>query len=187
MRVTGRQVDGLMVVVFITAAVYLFSFFSIRMVHHDVPIAYGDPRDRSVVVKLSANSGQGGIYYLPEKTTLLTFLDIAGVKHQDRFDQNMLARTLITGETVTVETDKRLTFDQMNAAERIALDLAIDLNRATVDELMLIPGIGENTAVRIVHFREASGLFQNVSDLTKISGIKEKKLRRWERFFYLQP
>ena len=185
MHATGRQVDGLMIVVLITAAVCLFSFFSVRTAHHDVHIAHGDPRDGSVIVKLSAESGQGGIYYLPEEATLLTLLNIAGVKHQDRINQNMLARPLITGERVIVETHERLTLDQMNAAERIALGLAIDLNRATVDDLMLIDGIGESTAVKIVHFREASGPFKNVSDLTKISGIKEKKLKRWERFFYL--
>lgn len=185
MRATGRQVDGLMVVVFVTAAACLFSFFSMRAAHHDVHIAHGDPRDGSVVVKLSSDSGRGGIYYLPEKTTLLTLLNIAGIKHQDRFDQDMLARPLITGETVTVETQERLTLDQMNASERIALGLAIDLNRATVDELMLIDGIGESTAVTIVHFRETFGPFKKVSDLTKVSGIKEKKLKRWERYFYL--
>ena len=176
-----------MVVVFVTAAVCLFSFFSIRMTHHDVHIAHGDSRDGAVVVKLSADSGQGGIYYLPEETTLSTLFNIAGVKHQDRFDQNVLARLLITGETISAETQARLIFDQMNAAERGALGLAIDLNRATVDELMLIDGIGESTATRIVRFREVSGTFKKVSDIVKISGIKEKKLKRWERYFYLPP
>jgi competence ComEA-like helix-hairpin-helix protein len=185
MRLTGRQVDGLMVVVFVTAAITLFSFFSIRIAHHDVHIAHGDLRDGPLVVKLSTHSCQGGIYYLPEETTLLTLFSIAGVKHQDQFDQNVLARRLITGDAVAVKTDGRLTLDQMNAAERIAVGLAIDLNRATVDELMLIPGIGESTALKIVHFRETSGPFKKVSDLTKISGIKEKILKRWERFFYL--
>lgn len=187
MRVTGRQVDGLMVVVFVTAAVCLFSFISMRMDHRAVHIAHGDPSDGAVVVKLSAGSGQGGIYYLPAKTTLSALFNIAGVKHQDRFDQNMFARPLITGQTITVETHERLILDQMNAAERLALGLAIDLNRATVEELMLIDGIGESTAAGIVHFRETSGPFKKVSDLTKISGIKEKKLKRWERLFYLPP
>ncbi|MBA4396669.1 MAG: hypothetical protein C0394_04705 [Syntrophus sp. (in: bacteria)] len=187
MRVTGRQVDGLMIVVFVTAAVCLFSFFSVRMARDDVSIAHGDSRDGSVVVKLSADSGQGGIYYLPAKTTLPELFNIAGVKHQDRFDQNMIARPLITGQTITVETHARLILGQMNAAERLALGLAIDLNRATVEELMLIDGIGESTATGIVHFRETSGPLKKVSDLTKISGIKEKKLKRWERFFYLPP
>jgi competence protein ComEA len=163
----------------------LFSFSSPRIAHHDVRIPHGAPCDGSVVVRLSAQSGQGGIYYLPEKTTLSALLNIAGVKHQAQFDQNMLTRPLITGDAVVVETDKTLTFDQMNAEERIALGLAIDLNRATVDELMLVAGIGEATALKIVHFREMSGPFKKVSDLMKISGIKEKKFRRWERFFYL--
>lgn len=185
MRITGRQVDGLVVVVLVTAAVFLLSFFSTRIAHHDAGIAHGDPRDGPVVVKLSGDLNQGGIYYLPEKAMLLTLLNIAGIKHQDRFDKNILARPLITGEMVTVERNGRLALGQMNAAERIALDLPIDLNRATVDELLLIPGIGENTAVRIVQFRETSGPFKKVADLKKIPGIKEKKLKQWERYFFL--
>jgi competence protein ComEA len=186
-RITGRQVDGLVVVVLVTAVVCLLSFFSTRIAYHDAGIAHGDPRDGSVVVKLSGDLSQGGIYYLPEKAILSTLLNIAGSKNQDRFDKNILARPLITGETVTVERNGRLALGQMNAAERIALDLPIDLNRATVDELLLIPGIGENTAVRIVQFRETSGSFKKVADLKKISGIKEKKLKQWERHFYLPP
>jgi competence protein ComEA len=187
MRITGRQVDGLVVVVLVTAAVCLLSFFSTRTAPQDAGIAHGDPRDGPVVVKLSGDLSQGGIYYLPEKAILSTLLDIAGIKHQDRFDKNILVRPLISGEMVTVEKNGRLALGQMNAAERIALDLPIDLNRVTVDELMLIPGIGENTAVRIVQFRETSGPFKKVADLKKIPGIKEKKLKQWERHFYLPP
>lgn len=187
MRITRGQVDGLVVVVLVTAAVSLLSFFSTRLAPHDAAIAHGDPRDGPVVVKLSGDLSQGGIYYLPEKTTLLTLLNIAGIQRQERFDKNVLARPLITGETVTVEKNGRLALGQMSAAERIALDLPLDLNRATVDELMLIPGIGENTAFRIVQFREESGPFKKVADLEKIAGIKEKKLKKWERHFYLPP
>jgi competence protein ComEA len=153
-RITGRQVDGLVVVVLVTAAVCLLSFFSTRIAHQDVGIAHGDPRDGPVVVKLSGDLSQGGIYYLPEKAILSTLLDIAGIKHQDRFDKNILARPLVTGETVTLGKNGRLVLGQMNAAERIALGLPIDLNQATVDELLLIPGIGENTASAAVAGRQ---------------------------------
>jgi competence protein ComEA len=185
MRMTGRQIDGLMVVVFVTAAVYLLSFLSVRMAHQDVHIAHGDPRDGSILVKLAADSGQGGIYYLSEATTVSALLNIAGIKHQDRFDQSVLGRPLITGDMVSVDLQERLTLNRMTAAERIALGIALDLNRATSDELMLIPGIGEGTALKIVALREASGPFKKVSDLTQISGIKEKRLKQWERYFYL--
>jgi competence ComEA-like helix-hairpin-helix protein len=187
MRITGRQVDGLIVCVLLTAAVCLFSLFSARMAHQDVRIAQGDPRDGPVVVRLSGDLSRKGIYYLPKNTTLLNLLTLAGVDRQDRFDKNMLGRGLFAGQTVTVGANGSLTLGQMDAAERLALDLPIDLNRATQDELMLVPGIGETTADRIVQFRNTSGLFRKVADLKNVPGIKEKKFKRWERYFFCRP
>jgi competence protein ComEA len=185
MHITGRQVDGLIVCVLLTAAICLFSFFSARTPLQDARIAHGDPRDGPVVVKLSGDLSQGGIYYLPKKTTLSNLLTLASIKRHDRFDKNMLGRGLLAGQTVTVGTAGGLKIGQMDTAERLALDLPIDLNRATRDELMLIPGIGEATADRIVEFRNTSGLFRKVADLKEVPGIKEKKFKRWERYFYL--
>jgi competence ComEA-like helix-hairpin-helix protein len=184
---TARQVDGLMVVVLVAATVCLLSFWSIRMAaHQDERTAHGDPRDGPIVVKLAAEDSElSGIYYLPETATVLTLLDAAGVRNRDRLDRPVLTRSLITGDSVMVDMHQRLTLHRMNATERIALGLAVDLNRATVDELLLIPGIGESTAVKIVRFREASGSFKNLSDLMQLPGIKEKRLKQWERYLYL--
>ena len=187
MRITGRQVDGLIVCVLLTVAVCLFSFFSARTAPQNAPIAHGDPRDGPVVVSLSGDLSRRGIYYLPENSTLLNLLTLAGIEHRDRFDKNILGLGLIAGQTVTLGANGSLALGQMDAAERLALDLPIDLNRATLDELMLIPGIGEATAARIVQFRNTPGLFKKVADLKKVPGIKEKKLKRWERYFYLPP
>ena len=41
----------------------------------------------------------------------------------------------------------------------------IDLNRATLDELQEVPGIGPALAQRIVDFREEHGPFERVDDL----------------------
>jgi competence protein ComEA len=187
MHITGRQVDGLIVCVLLTAAVCLFSLFSARTAPQNAPIAHGDPRDGPVVVSLSGDLSRSGIYYLPENTTLSNLLTLAGIERQDRFDKNILGLGLIAGQKVTLSADGSLTLGQMDAAERLALDLPIDLNRATRDELMLVPGIGETTADRIVQFRNTSGLFRKVADLKNVPGIKEKKLKRWERYFYLPP
>ncbi len=187
MHLTGRQVDGLIVCVLMTAAVCLFSLSSARMAHHDARIAHGDPRDGPVVVRLSGDLSRKGIYYLRENTTLLNLLTYAGIERRDRFDKNILGHCLIAGQTVTLGASGSLTLGQMDAAERLALDLPIDLNRATRDELMLVPGIGETTADRIVQVRNSSGLFRKVADLKNVPGIKEKKLKRWEQSFYLPP
>jgi len=54
----------------------------------------------------------------------------------------------------------------------------LDLNRATVEELQRLPGIGPSTARAIVRFREKSGPFRRVEDLLAIRGITRKKLEK---------
>ena len=52
----------------------------------------------------------------------------------------------------------------------------VSLNRASVEQLEEIPGVGPVLAHRIVHHRQAKGPFQEVEDLLDVSGIGEGKL-----------
>lgn len=52
----------------------------------------------------------------------------------------------------------------------------IDLNRATVDQLDELPGIGPATATAIVDHRTANGPFASVEDLEAVRGIGPAKL-----------
>ncbi|PKO00699.1 MAG: hypothetical protein CVU42_02400 [Chloroflexi bacterium HGW-Chloroflexi-4] len=47
----------------------------------------------------------------------------------------------------------------------------INLNQATLNQLVTLPGIGEAKARAIIDFREKYGDFENVSELTYVSGI----------------
>ena len=54
----------------------------------------------------------------------------------------------------------------------------IDVNTATVEELMSVPGIGQVVAQRIAEYREKNGPFKTVDDLLKVQGIGEKSLEK---------
>jgi competence ComEA-like helix-hairpin-helix protein len=55
--------------------------------------------------------------------------------------------------------------------------LIINVNTATRDELMTLPGVGEVTADRIIEYRENKP-FESTEELIEIKGIGEAKLEK---------
>lgn len=49
----------------------------------------------------------------------------------------------------------------------------INLNTATLEQLMTLSGIGEGKAKKILEYREKNGPFHSIEDIKKITGIKD--------------
>ncbi len=56
-----------------------------------------------------------------------------------------------------------------------SIQLGIDVNRASAEELACIPGVGVQLAQRIVSFREDHGPFQSLNQLEQVPGIGSAK------------
>ena len=59
---------------------------------------------------------------------------------------------------------------------------AIDLNRATPDELTRLPGIGPALARRIVDARATDGPFADVGELERVRGMSARKVEKLRAF-----
>jgi len=52
----------------------------------------------------------------------------------------------------------------------------LNLNQATVEQLVALKGIGEKTALNIVEYRQSHGAFKTVEDIVKVKGVGQKTL-----------
>jgi competence protein ComEA len=66
------------------------------------------------------------------------------------------------------------------------LDKVININTALAADLMLLPGIGEVMAERIIEYREENGRFKKTEDLKKIKGIGEKKFEKIKNYITVE-
>lgn len=65
--------------------------------------------------------------------------------------------------------------EQTEETSSIQVSDKININQATKEDLIRLPGIGEKTADQIIRYREINGHFSQTEDLMKIKGIGQKK------------
>ena len=53
----------------------------------------------------------------------------------------------------------------------------ININKATIEELDSLPGVGEATANKIVNYRDKNGEFKSIEEIKNVNGIGDKKFQ----------
>ncbi|MBR7553350.1 helix-hairpin-helix domain-containing protein [Allobacillus sp. GCM10007491] len=121
-----------------------------------------------------------GVYQLTEGDRVKDAIQIAGgfVEDADELMVNMAA--LVHDEMVIYVPMKGEEGEGTYSSQRVmAEEGKVRINTAELNEIMTLPGIGEQKAKSIIEYRETNGKFQSVEDLLQISGIGEKTLERF--------
>ncbi|MEG2545455.1 MAG: helix-hairpin-helix domain-containing protein, partial [Niameybacter sp.] len=114
------------------------------------------------------------VYQVEETSILKDVLNLAGgVTPEADVTQINLAKAIQANEKIVVpkvgeEIDK--ISDSYENEERVQAASLININKATVQELTTLPGIGEVKAGQIVLYREQKGNFESKEMLKDVSG-----------------
>lgn len=141
--------------------------------------------EETVFVHVSGAVSSPGLYELAQGSRVADAVTLAGGFADDADSESCnLARVIEDGEhiVIAVQADPSAEGGQYEQATYSAGNASslVNLNTATTDELEALPGIGASTASKIVSDRQVNGPFSTVSDLTRVSGIGEKKLAALE-------
>jgi competence protein ComEA len=63
---------------------------------------------------------------------------------------------------------------------------SIDINKANLETLIRLPGIGEITAQKIIDLRTERGKFNSLDDLMDVKGIGKSKFNKIKKFLYIK-
>jgi len=135
------------------------------------------------------------VYQVPENTRIFELIEIGGGLTANAFTDNINLSKKISDEMVVyiftkeeyqAKTSCKVANDQESEiSEEIQKKESviesepktseqpgkISLNKATLEELMTLDGIGESKAKSIIEYRNTNNGFQNIEELKNVSGI----------------
>jgi len=78
--------------------------------------------------------------------------------------------------------ESRLTKDEKDFDCLIKAAKKVNINQATIEQFISLPGIGPSLAERILSFRHSQGHFKSIEEITKVTGIGPKKFKAIKEF-----
>jgi len=187
MRVEEGQRLGALAVLIASLFVYLGAAIHNRDRVPVAPLPWGDQGAGRIAVEVTGGQGADGVYFLPEATAVRQLSEITGYKVSEPEVAFADARRSGDGAFSVSVAGGVLKIRDMASVTRYSLGLPINLNRATEEDLSLIPGVGMQLARQIVALRQLKGGFQGLDELTAVPGIKEKKLQILKKYLWIEP
>jgi len=171
-------------------ALFILAIIFFRFYYHPIPYP-SEKLDREIVVEVLGEVRKPGTYVFKNPPTLTGAIEKSGgLKNPGLIDRMYSSEILETGTQVNVYINSpgetKIKLGRMEANKLLVFSISLDLNRVSVEDLCLIPGVGETLAHDIVDYRERRRGFRSVEELRNVKGIGEKKYESIKNYFALK-
>ena len=137
-----------------------------------VSVKSEDPeKGKMLKVEIKGEVEDPGVFYMEKGSCVEDLLEKAGVRDTADLSGISLQQELFHTQIVVIPEKKE--------------EKKISINSASAEELILLPGIGEKLAVRIIEYRENYGGFRTLEDLMNVSGIGNVKFSKIRQYITL--
>ena len=183
MTISEGQIKGLIAVCLTLAIIPFFISLYSLFISYKAP-AFTDQLDNSLAIEVMENDQPKGIYFVGSETSSGQLFKTAGIREflYPDFKLNDGMKIMIN----SASGNQNVVVAKISSAERLALGMPLDINQVTEDELLLITGIGQATAEKILGLRQKLRRFRDIKQLMEIKGIKEKKLAEIRKYLYVE-
>ena len=132
------------------------------------------PTDKPIVVHITGAVPRPGVYALPEGARVQDVISAAGgfLAEAEKTDINLAA---------LLEDGQKLDIPYLEGASPVLATPGVEvitnttelinINTASAAELDTLPKIGPTLAQRIIDYREQNGPFQQIEDITNVTGL----------------
>jgi competence protein ComEA len=171
---------------------FIFGFFLLAILYfqfyYHSPRLPSDELNQETVIEVFGEVRNPGIQIFHHSPTLKECIEKGGGLKDAAFsDLDSSSEVLETGTLVIINKESpqeiKVRLGRMEARKLLVFSIPLDLNRVTVEDLCLIPGIGESLAREILTYREKRKGFRSVDDLNNVKGIGEKKYKELKKYF----
>jgi competence protein ComEA len=80
----------------------------------------------------------------------------------------------------------KISISRMAANKLLVFSIPLNLNQVSMEDLRLIPGIGEVLAREMIAYRKRKKGFRSVEELKNVKGIGENKYQSFKTFFFVK-
>lgn len=115
-----------------------------------------------------------GVYELPADSRAYEAVEQAGGMSGEAAGTVVnLAEILTDGQKLQIPFQGEVSDAQISDNEEIVTDSRVNINTASLEELMTLKGIGQTRAEQILEYREKQGSFVSPEAIMNVDGIKQ--------------